>query len=117
MKVAARMSGPQHFPKAHDVREGKLALEEDEQPTEAEVEVASVVIVQISCQVRVHEGDDGVKLRREGEDCCDILSLLRAYNDINVFISHLACPFADLLVLRLFSLFVLPYSSEKLPST
>ena len=54
MEVFAGFLGPEHLPHPHRVRKLELSLEPDEEPPEAEIQVAALLGVQVIVEHRVY---------------------------------------------------------------
>ena len=53
VKIGARPVSPQDFPNPHDVTEGKLSFEPNEEPSKAEEQVARVLGIQVAVELRI----------------------------------------------------------------
>lgn len=51
-----------NLPQSHDVRKREFPLEDDEQPSEAEVHVAGVMALKVVGQLRVNEWNETLQL-------------------------------------------------------
>ena len=54
MEVFTGFLGPEHFPHPHCVRKLEFSLEPDEEPPEAEIQVAALLGVQVIVEHRVY---------------------------------------------------------------